>query len=67
VKDSPDCQAEITANLIGEQTHQAATELSLVSTQMLRKVLKPDGTTVYESPKAGKKDKFGGFDPYNNS
>jgi hypothetical protein len=45
----------------------AADELSLVSTQTLRKVLNPDGTAEYETPTTGKKDKFGGFDPYNKS
>ena len=67
VQDGPARSAEITADPISEQTHQAAAELSLVSTQILRKVFKPDGTSDYETPKAGKKDKFGGFDPYNNS
>jgi hypothetical protein len=67
VRDAPTRGAEITADPISEQTRQAAAELSLVSTQILRKVFKPDGTTDYETPKAGKKDKFGGFDPYNNS
>lgn len=66
VQDGPQRQAEVTADPISEQTHQAAAELSLVSTQILRKVFKPDGTSEYETPKTGKKDKFGGFDPYNN-
>ncbi|MSQ92544.1 MAG: hypothetical protein EXR87_06395 [Gammaproteobacteria bacterium] len=52
---------------ISEKIRVAADELSLVSTQVLRKVLKPDGAVKYETPAAGKKDKFGGFDPYNNS
>jgi hypothetical protein len=67
VRDTPTRGAEITADPISEQARQAAAELSLVSTQILRKVFKPDGTSGYETPKAGKKDKFGGFDPYNNS
>jgi hypothetical protein len=33
----------------------------------LRKVLKSAGTQEKAKPSAGKKDKFGGFDPYNNS
>jgi len=67
VQDAPKRQAEITVDPISEQTRQAAAELSLVSTQVLRKVLKPDGSSEYQTPKASKKDKFGGFDPYNNS
>lgn len=67
VQDAPKRQAEITGDPISEQTRQAAAELSLVSTQILRKVFRPDGSTEYQTPKAGKKDKFGGFDPYNNS
>ena len=54
--------------------------LSLVSTQMLRKIIQPGdtggadkGSKAASGGKAsgneipGKKDKFGGFDPYNNS
>jgi hypothetical protein len=40
-----------------EKTRGKAEELSLVSTQILRKVVKPDG----------RKDKFGGFNPYDNN
>lgn len=67
VQDRPKRSAEVTAPPISEETRSAADELSLVSTQVLRKVLKPDGKVEYEKPAAGKKDKFGGFDPYNNS
>ena len=67
VQDKPKRGTEITAPPISEKTRLAAAELSLVSTQVLRKVLKPDGTAEYEKPVAGKKDKFGGFDPYNNN
>ena len=67
VQDKPKRGAEVTAPPISEKTRLAADELSLVSTQVLRKVLKPDGTAEYETPATGKKDKFGGFDPYNNS
>ena len=67
VQDAPTRPTEITADPISEQTRQAAAELSLVSTQVLRKVFRPDGSSEYQTPKAGKKDKFGGFDPYNNS
>jgi hypothetical protein len=45
-----------------------ANELSLASTQFLRKVLKADGKTEVEKPKpAARKDKFGGFNPYDNN
>lgn len=67
VRDKPKREAEVTAAPINEKTRLAADELSLVSTQVLRKVLKPDGTAEYEMPTVGKKDKYGGFDPYNNS
>lgn len=67
VQDKAQRPAEITAEPISEDTRLAAAELSLVSTQVLRKVFKPDGTSEYEAPKAGKKDKFGGFDPYDNN
>ena len=43
-------------------------ELSLVSTQFLRKVATPDGKAETGKPKAAtKKDKFGGFNPYDNN
>ena len=67
VQDKPKRGVEVTAPPISEKTRLAADELSLVSTQVLRKILKPDGPAEYEKPAAGKKDKFGGFDPYNNS
>ena len=45
-----------------------AEELSLVSTQFLRKVVKPDGKSEVEKLKpTAKKDKFGGFNPYDNN
>lgn len=60
--------ADVTAPPITDQANQAAEELSLVSTQVLRKVLTPEGKTEYEQPKkVGKKDKFGGFNPYDNN
>jgi hypothetical protein len=67
VQDKPKRGLEVTAPPISEKTRLAADELSLVRTQVLRKVLKPDGKVEYETPAASKKDKFGGFDPYNNS
>jgi hypothetical protein len=51
-----------------ETTRKKAEELSLVSTQILRKVVKPGGEAAVEKPKpAGRKDKFGGFNPYDNN
>ncbi len=59
--------AEVTAEPISDKTRRAADELSFVNTQILKKILRPDSTPVSAKPKAGKKDKFGGFDPYDNS
>jgi len=59
--------ADVTAAPMNEKAKQAADELSLVSTQVLRKVLKPGGKAEYQKPKIGKKDKFGGFNPYDNN
>ncbi len=58
--------AEVMAPSLTDTTRRAAEELSLVSTQILRKVLKPEDTAATK-PKAGKKDKFGGFNPYDNN
>lgn len=65
--DGPKRGAEIQAAPISAKTLQSAGELSLVDTQFLRKVVKPDGKADYETPKAGKKDRSAGFDPYNNN
>ena len=59
--------ADVTAPAMTDKAKQAADELSLCSTQVLRKVLKPGGKVEFEKPKAGKKDKFGGFNPYDNN
>lgn len=59
--------ADATSEPAADKIRRATEELSLVSTQMLRKVLKPDGTVEYTMPGTGGKDKFGGFDPYNKS
>jgi hypothetical protein len=67
VQDKPKRGAEVTGAPISEKTLRAVDELSLVSTQVLRKVLNPGGTAEYETLTSGKKDKFGGFDPYNKS
>ena len=56
-----------TAEPVSDKALRAADELSLVSTQILRKVLKPGAKPEPTKPKAGKKDKFGGFNPYDNN
>ena len=66
--EGPKRAAEVTGAPLTETTRKKADELSLVSTQILRKVVKPDGKTeVVASKPAGKKDKFGGFNPYDNN
>ncbi len=58
----------VTGAPLSETARKKAEELSLVSTQILRKVVKPGGEASLEKPKpAGKKDKFGGFNPYDNN
>lgn len=59
--------AEVTGAAATDTTRLAAAELSLVSTQILRKVMKPEEKAEAEKPKASKKDKFGGFNPYDNN
>ncbi len=64
-RDGPKRGAEVQGAPISDKTMQAAAELSLVSTQILRKVVKEDAEA--EAVKtAGKRDKFGGFNPYDN-
>jgi hypothetical protein len=62
-------QAGITQKPAAETARQSADELSLVSTQVLRKILNLEEPAKEEKPAAGiiKKDKHGGFNPYNNS
>ncbi len=67
VGDGPKRSAEVTTAPLTDTARKKADELSLVSTQILRKVMKPDGKAEVVKPKAGKKDKFGGFNPYDNS
>ena len=50
---------------LSDEAKLAAAELSLVSTQILRKVVKDEDQAA--KPGGPKKDKFGGFDPYNSS
>jgi hypothetical protein len=54
----------VTGAPLTETVRRKADELSLVSTQILRKVVKADATKA-KGP--AKKDRFGGFDPYDNS
>lgn len=66
--DGPKRSGVVTAAPLTEATRARADELSLVSTQILRKVVKPDGKVEFERPKAAvKKDKSGGFNPYDNN
>jgi len=66
--EGPKRSGVVTAPPLTETTRKKAEELSLVSTQILRKVVRPDGRTEIEKPKpAGRKDKFGGFNPYDNN
>ena len=66
--DAPKRAGVTTADPLSETTRQKAEELSLASTQFLRKIVKPDQKAEDEKPKtATKKDKFGGFNPYDNS
>ena len=63
----PKRAAEVTAAPLTDTARKKADELSLVSTQILRKVMKPGEKVEAATPKAGKKDKFGGFNPYDNN
>jgi hypothetical protein len=66
--DGPKRSGVVTAAPLTDTARKRAEELSLVSTQILRKVVKPGGKTELEKPKpAGRKDKFGGFNPYDNN
>ena len=66
--DGPKRSGVVTAAPLTEATRARAEELSLVSTQILRKAVKPDGKAEVEKAKpATKKDKFGGFNPYDNN
>lgn len=66
--DGPKRSGVVTAAPLSETTRLKAAELSLASTQFLRKIVKPGGKTGFEKQKsANKKDKFGGFNPYDNN
>lgn len=67
-EDGPKRSGVTTGAPLTDTTRKKADELSLVSTQFLRKVVKPDGKSEIEKPRpAAKKDKFGGFNPYDNN
>ncbi len=58
----------VTGAPLTETTRARASELSLVSTQILRKVVNPDAEPGSGKAKpASKKVKFGGFNPYDNN
>jgi len=66
--EGPKRSGVVTGAPLTDTTRKKADELSLVSTQILRKVVKPGGESAVEKPKAaGRKDKFGGFNPYDNN
>jgi hypothetical protein len=68
--DGPRRSGVTTGAPLTDTARKRADELSLVSTQILRKAVKTEGKpeAAAEKPKAsGKKDKFGGFNPYDNN
>jgi hypothetical protein len=66
--DAPKRADVTTADPLSDTTRHKAEELSLASTQFLRKMVRPDQKAENEKPKAAtKKDKFGGFNPYDNN
>lgn len=66
--DGPKRSGVVTAAPLTDTTRARAEELSVVSTQILRKAVLPDGKAEPEKPKAAsKKDKSGGFNPYDNN
>jgi len=66
VQDGPKRAAQVVAEPLSDKTRHAADELSLVSTQILRKIVKQDARAGAAKPDT-KKDKFGGFNPYDNN
>jgi hypothetical protein len=65
--DAPKRSGVVTAPPLTETTRRKADELSLVSTQILRKVVKPDDAGNGKPKPAARKDKSGGFNPYDNN
>jgi hypothetical protein len=65
--ESPKRSGVTVAAPLSDTARHKADELSLASTQFLRKVVK-DSKAAAEKPKATtRKDKFGGFNPYDNN
>jgi hypothetical protein len=62
--DRPKRDNEVASAPLGENAQRAAEELSLVNTQYLRKALKTDAEPESPKPRAGTRDKFGGYNPY---
>jgi hypothetical protein len=62
--DRPKRDDEVTTAPLGEDARRGAEELSLVNTQYLRKALKTGAEPESPKPRAGKRDKFGGYNPY---
>lgn len=66
--EGPKRSGVVVAAPLAESVRRKADELSLVSTQILRKVVKPGDEARNGKPKpAARKDKFGGFNPYDNN
>ncbi len=66
--DGPKRSGAVIAPPLTETTRRKADELSLASTQFLRKVVRPDGRTeIQKARPATKKDRSGGFNPYDNN
>jgi hypothetical protein len=66
--EGPKRSGVVTGAPLTETARKKADELSLVSTQFLRKVVKPEGGAGIEKAKpASRKDRFGGFNPYDNN
>ena len=66
--DGPKRSGVVTASPLTETVSRKADELSLVSTQILRKVVKPGGDAeTGKAKQAARKDKSGGFNPYDNN
>ena len=61
--DGPKRSAEVTAAPLTETARKKADELSLVSTQILRKVMKPDGKAEVVKPKADQEGQVRGLQP----
>ena len=57
--------ADVVLAPLSEQVNEDDEELSLVSTQMLRKILASDDPDTYVDP-GDSEDEGGGFDPYNS-